>query len=49
MPQGDLFISKVFARIGGPGIIPRAPSSVLPCLFTGDAPELPRAPGALVM
>lgn len=49
MPQGDLFISKVFARIGGLGIIPRAPSSVLSCLFTGDPLELPRALGALVM
>lgn len=49
MPQGNLLISKVFARIRGLGIIPRAPLSVLSCLFTGDPLKLPRALGALIM
>lgn len=51
MPQGDLFLSKVLTRIGSPGIITRASSSVLPCPFTGD-PTLvalcPWGPGRVV-
>lgn len=51
MPQGGLLISKVLTRIGGLGIIARAPSSVLPCHFTGDpipAALYPWGPGHVV-